>query len=209
MVQDLAAVSSNSPVFTSIINSTPAVCGNTNGMIQVNAINGTGPYLYAWNNGSTGATLNNVSAVVGVTDLGTSCVTYHLFDVEKTTENYSPEICTITVDTSNNTNILVWENGGVDGVKEYKIWRATNDPEVYQYLTTMASGSGNLEYHDVFIDASMKPYGYKITAIDSCNEETGFSIAEHRPLCLYVDLNGAQLGVVGFCISIRTGCLFR
>lgn len=195
MVQDIAAVSSNSPVFVSVINSIPAICGTSNGMIHVNAINGTGPYNYLWNNGSTGASLSNVNAgnyIVGVTDLGTACTTFHKFEVEKTTENYSPEICTITVDTSNNTNILVWENGGVDGIKEYKVWRATNDPEVYQYLTTMPSGSGNLEFHDVYIDASMKPYGYKITAIDSCNEETGYSIAEHRPLCLYVDLNGAQ-----------------
>lgn len=60
----------NSPNVT-ILNSTPAGCGKTDGTATASGSAGTGPYTYSWSNSSTGSLVSNLGAgtyVVTVTD---------------------------------------------------------------------------------------------------------------------------------------------
>ncbi len=46
-----------------LVNNTNVTCnGSTNGSATVSVANGTAPYTYAWSNGATGASINNVAA---------------------------------------------------------------------------------------------------------------------------------------------------
>ncbi len=60
----------NSPNAT-ILNSTPAGCGKTDGTATASGSAGTGPYTYSWSNNSTGSLVSNLGAgtyIVTITD---------------------------------------------------------------------------------------------------------------------------------------------
>ena len=74
-----------------------------------------------------------------------------------------PSICMVSV-SENGKNIVVWEKPAVDFITGYKIYRETNQANVFEILDTVAYNELSV-FEDVTSDPSMKAYRYKIGAI--------------------------------------------
>ncbi|HOK99231.1 MAG TPA: T9SS type A sorting domain-containing protein [Bacteroidales bacterium] len=74
-----------------------------------------------------------------------------------------PSICMVSV-SENGKNIVVWEKPAVDFITGYKIYRETNQANVFEILDTVAYNELSV-FEDVASDPSVKAYRYKIGAI--------------------------------------------
>ncbi|MDP2386851.1 MAG: T9SS type A sorting domain-containing protein [Bacteroidota bacterium] len=81
-----------------------------------------------------------------------------------------PEICLVSVDSISTHNIIVWDKSAFTGVDSVKIYRedVTN---VYTHIGTVDNDSLS-EYHDLGVDPNTTTKRYKISAIDSCGQES-------------------------------------
>ncbi len=98
----------------------------------------------------------------------------------------TPEICIVTVDTTNGKNLIVWEKTPDVGIASYNIYRETTTADIYGLI-------GNVLYDSlsIFTDTASVPeqqsYRYKISAVDICGNESDTS-AYHQTLHLSVTL---------------------
>ncbi len=81
-----------------------------------------------------------------------------------------PQICLVSVDSTSAFNVIVWDKTAFTGVDSVKIYRedVTN---VYTHIGTVDNDSLS-EYHDLGVDPNTTTKRYKISAIDSCGQES-------------------------------------
>jgi hypothetical protein len=95
-----------------------------------------------------------------------------------------PEICIVTVDSISDHNLIVWEKIPTQLIQQYKVYAETNQAGVYALI-------GNVPYDSLsfFIDTLSNPqirsYRYKISAVDTCGDETALSM-HHKTLHLMI-----------------------
>lgn len=89
-------------------------------------------------------------------------------------EPVSQNICLVTVNEESNANIIVWEKASSDLYKQYNIYKeiTTNN---YQLIATVSHDSLS-EYVDSVANPNVTSYKYKITAVDTCMNESVFSL---------------------------------
>ena len=98
----------------------------------------------------------------------------------------TPQICLVTVDSLSTHNIIVWDKSSFTGVDSVKIYRedVTN---VYTHIGTVDNDSLS-EYHDLGANPNITTKRYKISAIDSCGQE---SLQGNYHNTLYIVSNGS------------------
>lgn len=149
----------------------------------------TGGSAYLWNNTST-----NDSIIVGASG-DYYCSAYKSDGCFKNTDTVNvliknvpsvPEICLVTVDSLSTHNIIVWDKTAVTGASAFNIFRedVTN---VYSYIATVAYDSLS-EYHDYGANPNVTTKRYKLSAIDSCGQE---SVKGNYHNTLYIVSNGS------------------
>jgi hypothetical protein len=106
--------------------------------------------------------------------------------VELKTPPLTPQICLVTVDSLSTHNIIAWDKTGITGATAFNIYRedVTN---VYSYIGTVLYDSLS-EFHDYGADPNVTTKRYKITAIDSCNQESPMSNYHNT---IYIVSNGS------------------
>ncbi len=163
----------------------PAGCGGT-GSIIVSVSGGTSPYTYSWANGITSQNLVNATAgnygLIVTDSIGCSgAVSTTILSQDLI---FDP-ICLITVDTSTGTNKLVWEKTYGAGIASYKIYKEQTIAGIYQFI-----GNVSFDNLSVFTDSVANPlirsWRYKISAVDSCGNESALS-PEHKTIHLTVN----------------------
>ncbi|MFC2111620.1 hypothetical protein ACFLQ5_04145, partial [Bacteroidota bacterium] len=97
----------------------------------------------------------------------------------------TPSICIVTVDSAQNKNMVVWEKNYTLNVDSFKIHKETTQANVYQLIgTTSYSASAK------FVDQSSIPNQiaarYKISAIDTCGNQTALS-NHHKTIHLTIN----------------------
>jgi len=101
------------------------------------------------------------------------------------------EICIVTVDIETGKNMVVWEKTTDVGIASYNIYRQSNVAGVYDSI-------GNVPYENLslFVDTVAVPeqqqYLYKISAIDTCGNESGLS-QYHKTL--FLQYTGSDVGI--------------
>ncbi len=85
----------------------------------------------------------------------------------------TPQICAVTVDDASTHNILQWDKTSFVGIDSVRIYRedVTN---VYTHIGTVDNDSLS-EYHDYGTDPNVTTKRYKISAVDSCGQESALS----------------------------------
>ena len=131
---------------------------------------------YLW---STGATSQNVFIKTSgqyslqITD-GNSCTYNSLPYVVNTSLLTTPEICIIGVDSATGFNRVIYERQTSSLIDSFNIYRETNVSNIYQKIGALDFNSSG-----IFIDQNSNPaqqaYRYKISATDTCGNETPLS----------------------------------
>jgi len=96
----------------------------------------------------------------------------------------SPDICIVSIDSSTNENVIVWDKPVTTAINHFNIYGEQTQANVFNLL-------GSVPYSStcVFTDTSSNPaqqaYRYKISAVDTCGSETSLS-AYHKTIHLTI-----------------------
>jgi len=152
-----------------------ATCGNSDGSATAMVTGGTGAYTYSWSSGGSSSTESALpDGQYGVSVLDENgCSTSD--SVSVITESLTQQICIVTVDSTSSRNIVVWENPQTPNIATYNIYReipGTGYTLVGNMLWTETS-----EFTDTAsgIDPTVTSYRYKISAVDTCGNESAMS----------------------------------
>lgn len=170
------------------------ICGST-GSIYPIITGGTTPYSYSWSNGKT--TKNLLNVLPGYYNLtvtgGNGCKAVNWAQVKGRTPSL-PEICIITVDSITGTNKLIWEKGALatQNIKHFNVYREGTSVGSYIKVNTLTADSPGV-YTDPIANPLTRAWRYKITAEDSCGNESEMSYY-HKTIHLAVNLNQGAAG---------------
>ncbi len=143
-----------------------------------------------------------VNSVLAITDAGTYSVTVTDANGCQNTDELevaeelvpTPNICMVTVDTTVNKNLIVWENlPNVTGIASYNIYKLVNSS--YQLL-------GNILYNDTteFVDMTSEPTihsdKYAIASVDSCGNIGAYSPYHQTMNLSIVDGSGDAISLI-------------
>jgi len=142
---------------------------------------------YVWSNGKTGRSIYIKESgyfTVDAYDTNT-CIN----SSQETIVNMSladiPKICAISVDANTNHNIIKWQTETTQKIDSFRVYRDTNATQQYEFIGSVAYAS-ILEVEDIYSDARIRQYAYKITAIDTCGKESPLSLS-HKTMHLIVN----------------------
>lgn len=183
-------VSDLTNIAVNVVTVTPSSCTSPSGSIDVTAVNGVPSYSFSWSNGATTEDISNVfpgNYFVTVTDADL-CKTSTSVFVPSNIYDYQPEICLISVDTSNNTNYIVWQKNITYGVEKYKIYRESSVPNNFQFVADVPF-SALSEYTDLVANADVHSWRYRLSSVDSCGNEIP-SYIDHKTIYLDVTFGG-------------------
>lgn len=169
-------------------------CGGSNIVyVSCNISNATfnwSPATYLSSTNTQSATCTPLSNITYTVTATTGCgSTTDTLDVYIDTNNYYSEaICFVTVDTSLNKNIVIWERWNSPPAGSYNIYKETSVLGVYAL-----AGSQPISQYTTFIDMASNPQvmadRYMITTVDSCGNESDTSF-HHRTIHLQTTSNG-------------------
>ncbi len=101
----------------------------------------------------------------------------------------APKICMATISETTGNNLVVWEKNSIAPIMAYNVYRESVAAGIYDLLET-------IPYDDlsVFVDTNADPtvqaYLYKITAIDTAENETDIDLCSpHKTVHLIVSTN--------------------
>jgi len=153
---------------STIINSN---CGMNNGSMSASVTGGTAPFTYLWNSSPNQTTQNLTNVPPGyycvtITDAhgcqASTCDSVNVIAFS------APEICMVSVDTSSNHNLVIWEKPVTTGINKYYVFRETSISGVYNLI-----GTQNYSNYSAFVDSTsnslQQPYRYEIAINDNCS----------------------------------------
>ena len=115
------------------------------------------------------------------------------------------EICAVSVDTSTNSNQIIWEKPiGANRVWYYNIYRETAISGQYGLVGTVLDTALTV-YNDVLSNPAVQSYRYKIAHVDSCGLESGKS-SLHRTI--HLSSNMGINGVVNLSWNQYEGFIY-
>jgi len=101
----------------------------------------------------------------------------------------APQICMVTVSSTTGHNLVVWEKKSKAPIMAYNIYRESVAAGIYDRLTTIAYDDLSV-FVDTTADPTVQAYIYKITAIDTAENETDIDLCKpHKTVHLIVSTN--------------------
>jgi len=182
LLNDLAAPQIN------VVNVNNPQCGGGLGGINISVSSGTAPYTYQWSTGSTAEDLSGLSpgsyGVLVTDDLGCTAAEFIQLD-GILPPNYG--VCLVTVDSTTQTNLVVWEKPAVAGsISHYNIYREGIAAGVYDSIATVPYDSLS-QYTDTLANPAYRSWSYKITVVDTCGNES-LPSSTHKTIHLTTNL---------------------
>ncbi len=168
------------------------ICSGSSVLLDPLISGGSPPYTYQWNTGSSDSSIwvspvSNTTYSVIVFD-NNLCEGYDTIHLNIQQVYQGEEICIVTVDSASQKNLIVWEKTNGVGIASYKI---------YKQGYPVAIATVPFDNLSVYIDLASNPgvisNSYRITAIDSCGHESGYS-DYHRTILLTTSV-GVPSGV--------------
>ncbi len=178
-----ALVSNNFGPTLAIDTIIPSSCSN-DGQIQLTVITGN-PTAYLWSNGATTQNITNLSpGNYSVSITGASgCITVLGGTVGSTLPD-PIEICLVTVDSTTNTNLVVWEKPITTGIDHFNIYRETSQAGLYQLVASVPYTDESI-YNDLVASPNVRSWRYKISSVDDCGNESELS-SIHKTIHLVI-----------------------
>jgi hypothetical protein len=172
-----------SNVAPTITSSGPASsCGNVN--VTLTAAGSFTNYL--WSNGQTG---NSITVTQGgsytVTGQSPACDVVSLPTLINGSNATVPPICMVTVDETDNKNVVIWEKPMDAAIDSFLVLREDiNLPGVYHIISAQAYVELS-EFKDVSSDANARAYRYKLAVKDTCG---GITIPSTAQRSMHLDV---------------------
>jgi hypothetical protein len=164
----------NYPTQTPIITSIGSITPCTNDSMELVTSSQFSSFL--WNTGDTSSSIfvkQSGQYTVTTTDANACVNTSQEFTVNSSLIAI-PDICIVGVDSATNTNQIIWQRTNNPLITEYRIYKETVVANQYQLLATK-----DISESSIYIDANSNPrqqaYRYKISAVDTCGNETPLS----------------------------------
>lgn len=169
-----SSILSQPAALTAFSSQTAPTCQNANGSIAVSVSGGTGAYSYLWSGGGTSSSLVGVAEgtyTLAVSDAN-GCLLNLSYDLDNVVNPV--EICVVTVDTTSQHNVIIWDKPVMTGVAGYNIYRLVGAN--YQQIGYWPYDSLS-QYTDsaVGINPNVTSYRYRISVVDSCGNESAQS----------------------------------
>jgi PKD repeat protein len=161
-------------------------CGNALTAIYTHSVAGSSPYTYSWSNGATTSNLTNGSVgnyLLTVTG-SNGCKSLVSFNITHDAPLDNP-ICMVTVDSSTNTNLLVWNKLVTAQVSHYNIYKESSQNGLY-YMVDTVNNTSLSEWTDPVANPQVRSWKYKISVVDNCGDESYVSV-EHKTIHLNVN----------------------
>jgi hypothetical protein len=151
------------------------ICKNAeDGYIHLSTSGGTPSYSFNWTTGETSLEINNIVPCkyhVTITDAN-GCILEDSTLIDSIVPYQDEEICMVTVNSLNQI-IIIWEKTYGQGTAYYNIYRRQSG-NTYARIDTVL-----FDNLTIYTDKSSLPqeqsFYYKITAVDSCGQESGLS----------------------------------
>ena len=153
---------------------TESSCSGNEGTAWANVTSSVGPYSYSWNTvpvqtNDTAVDLPVGDVVVTITD-GNNCSRMDTLTITHPPIFSGEEICSVTVDSATNKNLVVWNKLATAGtVEKYYIYRADSIDNNYAVIDSV-DFSAFSTYLDNSSDPANNYYSYYITAKTACEE---------------------------------------
>jgi hypothetical protein len=143
---------------------------------------------YLWSNGQTGNSINvTQGGSYTVTGQSPACDAVSLPTLISGSNATVPSICMVTVDETDNQNVVIWEKPVDAAIDSFLVLREDiNIPGVYNIISAQAYVELS-EFKDVSSDANARAYRYKLAVKDTCGGITIPSTAQRS-----MHLNVAQ-----------------
>jgi hypothetical protein len=147
---------------------------------------GTGFEQYLWNNQVSSSSIRVSSSgyysVMAWDSNGCKQSSGSIY-VEFAEPTKDDDICIVTIDMNTGHNLVVWEKQPYSGIVAYNIYRETTIGN-YVNIGTVSSSELSI-FEDLDVNPENQAYLYKITAVDTCNNETGLADSKyHKPIFL-------------------------
>ncbi|OFY89644.1 MAG: hypothetical protein A2236_00015, partial [Bacteroidetes bacterium RIFOXYA2_FULL_33_7] len=172
----------------SIVSVIGATCTSSNsGAINIGISGGTPLYTYLWSSGQTTQDISGLSVgtyTVTATD-NDGCSAAETITISEALPT-TPQICMLTVDTTNGKNLIIWEKSVGEGIASYNIYKESNQSGVYYLIGNVLYNEMSV-FTDLYADPEVRSWRYKISAVDSCGNETEKSFM-HKTMHLTVNL---------------------
>jgi len=146
-------------------------CSISNGYVSILVSPIDSTYQYNWSNGDTVDFISNVGAgVYSLTVSDTVCSSSYVLELFGNAAE-QPQICKVSIDTSNNNAIVNWDESVTPNAQSYNIYSGSVEKEKFVLIGTVQSGQGSI-YIDSATAEYQKAFGYRITANNACAEST-------------------------------------
>ena len=160
------------PIITEDLIIQPTCTGGGTGSIDVSVTGGSTPYGYSWDSGQVSEDILGLTPgeyQLTVLD-GAGCEAIYIGMVNGIIP-LGEDICLVTVDTITGTNLVVWTKTDTVGISHYNIYREGNSTGVYDLVGTNPVNILS-QWLDPTANPSIKSWRYKISAVDSCGNES-------------------------------------
>jgi photosystem II stability/assembly factor-like uncharacterized protein len=182
----LNEVGSSGVVLESIVTND---CEATTGSAFVFALRLDNTFL--WSDNSTDEDLINVPGGIYTLEVtnGDGCKSY-LSAAIVPQQPQGVEICIVSVDETTNTNMVLWEKPVTTEISFFNIYRESCQQGVYHLIHTQAYADESL-YEDDLANTDTRGWRYKISAVNSCGEESERSDAHRAIHLMMTESSGA------------------
>ena len=158
-------------------------CGSSNGVIYINATNGTSPYSYLWSNGDTIEDITGLNiGQFSVTVTGANGCRGTMSDIVVKAIPLSIPIAFVTVDSITQKNNIVWRSLDTVSISHFNLYRESSQQGNF-YLLAQIPYDSLIIFFDTLSKPNERSWKYKISVVDLCGRESYLSNG-HRTIHL-------------------------
>ncbi len=183
VIDTLSTIITAPPVFNLSSNVSSVCTGDTA------IITASGSYSYLWSTGQTGPSISvsptaTTAYTVTVNAPGGGCTATASITISAS-PSFPADICIVTVDTSSNHNVVMWEKPVTGAINEYYIYRESAVAGIYN-LIGIQNYSNLSEYIDSTSNSLQQSYRYELAINDTCGN-TSVQSAYHQTIHLSIN----------------------
>jgi Secretion system C-terminal sorting domain/SprB repeat len=152
--------------------------------IGINSTNGIQTIL--WSNGASTEDISGLTTgyySVTVTD-NLGCIGMVGISVNPAVPSVT-DICVVTVDTSTNTNLIVWEKIVSTEISHWNVYRESSVAGVFQFVDSVLYTEDS-QYNDTIAYPHLRSWRYVLTTVNNCGIES-YDSPEHKTIHLTIN----------------------